>query len=78
MTVKNRFCVNSFSFNSYVACKKIRNDKGFWQQRESYCLEHSIAEFSHGLCPQCEATLYPELVKQRNLATGGGQSGAPV
>jgi hypothetical protein len=47
-------------------CKKIRNDKGFWQQLESYCLEHSIAEFTHGLCPDCEKELYPELHKQNS------------
>jgi len=47
-------------------CKKIRNDKGFWQQLESYCMEHSIAEFTHGLCPDCEAELYPELHKQKS------------
>ena len=40
-------------------CKKIRNDKGYWQQLESYCKEHSIAEFTHGLCPACESSLYP-------------------
>jgi len=58
-------------------CKKIRNDKGFWQQLESYCLEHSIAEFTHGLCPKCEETLYPELVKERNSADNGRRPGAP-
>jgi len=41
-------------------CKKIRNDQGYWQQLESYCMEHSIAEFTHGLCPTCEQTLYPQ------------------
>jgi DNA-binding response OmpR family regulator len=34
-------------------CKKIRNDKNSWQQLEAYISEHSGAEFSHGLCPQC-------------------------
>ena len=40
-------------------CKKIRNDQGYWQQLESYCQEHAIAEFTHGLCPNCEKVLYP-------------------
>ena len=34
-------------------CKKIRNDKGYWEQVESYIRDHSEAEFSHGLCPDC-------------------------
>ncbi len=41
-------------------CKNIRNDKGFWQQIEVYIREHSEAEFSHGLCPDCLKRLYPE------------------
>lgn len=34
-------------------CKKIRTDAGYWQQVEAYIAEHSYAEFSHGLCPDC-------------------------
>jgi len=34
-------------------CKKIRNDKGSWAQLEAYINEHSGAEFSHGICPDC-------------------------
>jgi DNA-binding response OmpR family regulator len=34
-------------------CKKIRNDKGYWEQIESYLREHSTASFTHGLCPDC-------------------------
>lgn len=41
-------------------CKKIRDDKGFWQQIESYVRDHSDAEFSHGICPDCAKKLYPE------------------
>ncbi|MBU0513540.1 MAG: PAS domain S-box protein [Proteobacteria bacterium] len=40
-------------------CKKIRDDKGFWQQVEVYVREHSEAEFSHGICPECMKKLYP-------------------
>ena len=36
-----------------ASCKKIRNDKGYWQQVEQYITEHSDAMFSHGLCPEC-------------------------
>lgn len=42
-------------------CKKIRDDKGYWQQIEHYLASHSGASFSHGLCPDCVRQLYPEL-----------------
>lgn len=42
------------------SCKMIRSDQGYWQQIESYIREHSEAEFSHGLCPDCARKLYPE------------------
>lgn len=42
-------------------CKKVRNDEGFWMQVEHYISEHSEAEFSHGLCPDCMKTMYPYL-----------------
>jgi CheY-like chemotaxis protein len=44
-----------------ASCKKIRDDQGYWQQVEVYIREHSDAEFSHGLCPDCARKLYPEL-----------------
>ncbi len=43
-----------------ASCKKIRNDKGYWEQVEAYISKHSEAEFSHGICPQCLKTLYGE------------------
>ncbi len=42
-------------------CKKIRDDEGFWSQMEVFIREHSEAEFSHGLCPDCERELYGDL-----------------
>jgi hypothetical protein len=42
-------------------CKKIRDDKGFWSQVEAYVSEHTKAEFSHGICPECKIKHYPEL-----------------
>ncbi|MBN1892984.1 response regulator [bacterium] len=39
-------------------CKKIRNDEGYWQKLEEYIHENSEAEFTHGLCPDCEKSLY--------------------
>lgn len=41
-------------------CKKIRNDKGYWEQVEVYIRERSDAEFSHGLCPECAVAIYGE------------------
>ena len=46
-------------------CKKIRDTQGYWQQVESYIREHSEAEFSHGLCPDCARRLYPEVGEMR-------------
>ncbi len=40
------------------SCKKIRDDKGYWNQIESYISHHSSAEFSHGICPECSDRLY--------------------
>ena len=42
-------------------CKKIRDDKGYWNQIEFYIRDHSKATFTHGICPDCSHTLYPEL-----------------
>ena len=43
-----------------AGCKKIRDDKGYWQQIEGYISAHSKAVFSHGICPECMKKLYPE------------------
>lgn len=43
-----------------ASCKKIRNDKGDWEQLEMYIKERSQAEFSHGICPECARQLYPD------------------
>ena len=39
-------------------CKKVRDDKGYWNQIEKYVSEHSDALFSHGICPECAEKLY--------------------
>jgi len=44
-----------------AVCKKIRNDKGYWEQVEDYIKEHSDADFSHSLCRDCANKLYPDL-----------------
>ncbi len=40
-------------------CKSVRNDEGYWTQVERYLAEHTNATFSHGLCPDCAAVLFP-------------------
>lgn len=44
-----------------ASCKKIRDDKGYWTQIESYIRDRSEAEFTHGICPECLKRLYPDL-----------------
>lgn len=38
-------------------CKKIRNDKGYWEQIEKYISVRSSASFTHGVCPECQKKL---------------------
>lgn len=42
-----------------AGCKKIRDENGLWRPVESYIHEHSEADFSHGLCPECMEKIYP-------------------
>ena len=44
-----------------ASCKKIRDDKGYWRQIEIYIRDHSEAEFSHSICPECVKKMYPNL-----------------
>jgi DNA-binding response OmpR family regulator len=47
-------------------CKKIRNDRNYWQQVEGYISDHSDAQFSHGICPECYTRfVQPELDRLR-------------
>ena len=48
------------------SCKRIRDDEGYWKQIEAYIHDHSEADFSHGICPECAAKLYPEYFKNEN------------
>lgn len=45
------------------SCKKVRDDKGYWEQIEAYIASHSDAEFTHCLCPECLQKLYPQFKK---------------
>ena len=41
-------------------CKKIRDDSGYWNQLEAFIHEHTDASFTHGICPDCARTFFPE------------------
>jgi len=54
------------------SCKKIRDDKGYWNQIENYIQEHSDAIFSHGLYVECSDKLYGKeewYINKRNNTT---------
>jgi PAS domain S-box-containing protein len=44
-----------------AGCKRIRDDKGYWNQIELFIQSHSDAEFTHSFCPDCMKNLYPEV-----------------
>jgi PAS domain S-box-containing protein len=48
------------------SCKKIRDDKGYWNQLEKYIIEHTDAQFTHGICPECAEKFYSDLKKDKN------------
>lgn len=54
-----------------ASCKKIRDDSGYWTQVERYLTEHTQAQFSHGLCPDCFSHLYPEIADKYEQDTNG-------
>ena len=49
-----------------ASCKNIRDDKGYWNTIELYIYEHSEADFSHSICPECIKKLYPDIQIQEN------------
>ena len=46
------------------SCKKIRDDKGYWEQIEIFISNHSEVDFSHSICPECAQVMYPEYYKK--------------
>lgn len=50
-----------------ASCKEIRDDKGNWNQMETYIRERTEAEFSHSICPKCTDKLYPGLFDEDEL-----------
>lgn len=57
-------------------CKKIRDDKGYWNNLEYYISSHTDADFTHSICPSCMKDLYPDLVDENDpqLAPGSDRS----
>ena len=53
------------------SCKRIRDDKGYWTQLESYIDEHSEARFTHGYCPECALATSKEIEGWRQPVGGG-------
>lgn len=45
-----------------AGCKKIRDDKGYWEQVETYLRAHTRAEFTHGICGDCARKAYPDYI----------------
>lgn len=50
-----------------MKCKKIRDTEGYWNQVEVYIRDHSNADFSHGLCPQCSTDIYGDLAREAGV-----------
>ncbi len=48
-----------------ASCKKIRDDRGYWQEVEHYISSRTDADFSHGLCPECFKNLYPDIYHEK-------------
>jgi PAS domain S-box-containing protein len=51
-------------------CKKVRDDKGYWNEIEAYVREHSDADFTHGICPEC----LKDLMDKEQPAGQGGEN----
>ena len=52
-------------------CKNVRNDKGYWEQIETYIVKHSSAAFTHSLCPDCVKKLYPGMEEKLKKQQSG-------
>jgi PAS domain-containing protein len=55
-------------------CKKIRDDAGYWHEVEVYVCDHTGAEFSHGICPECSEKQNSEALAHRHENTGKGET----
>jgi len=52
------------------ACKSIRDDQNYWQRVDTYIGAHADVQFTHGICPDCLVSLYPDLADAVTLARG--------
>jgi PAS domain S-box-containing protein len=53
------------------SCKRIRDEVGHWEQVEVYVHEHSQADFTHGICPECALRLYPTIAARKIASSNG-------
>jgi PAS domain S-box-containing protein len=58
-----------------ASCKKIRDDKGYWEAVEGYLRKHSDVTFTHGLCPGCIRKLYPDFADEILASLPPSESG---
>ena len=52
-----------------ASCKNVRDDQGYWNRVETYLNEHTDAEFSHAVCPDCMKRLYPQFKDDESETT---------
>jgi PAS domain S-box-containing protein len=55
-------------------CKKVRDDRGYWDKLENYIRQHSDADFTHGICPECLKKEDPEAYENWRAENSGGNS----
>lgn len=60
-----------------AACKKVRDDAGYWDQIETYFEKHPSIMLSHSLCPECAVRLYPEYYPQESKGIADDQHQTP-
>lgn len=58
-------------------CKKIRDDKDYWQEIEHYIHDHSEADFSHGICPECYKRILLPQMQRHERRSGAGSAASP-
>ncbi len=51
-------------------CKKVRDDKGYWSQIETYVRDRTQADFTHGICPECLKHVAPTVATEQDLGPG--------
>ena len=51
-----------------VSCKKVHNGQGYWKSLDAYIAEHSEAQITHGICPDCFSHYYPKAVAREAVA----------